>query len=307
MTYCPFQRPEIRVFNPGKICIQMLCFSQHEGFLYQRTYGKNQSNLEFHPWNSSAFSNLIYVQRGSIAVSAPDRGVIEAKENQWLFVSALNQPLLIKIQNESLFHSIECNESVWNALNEESGPGYSTHSRLVCISCNKRNEALVFVGAQNQKMRMQLLELNQLQGKNSVERLKVASLSYELLSTTLESKELSSNPKSDPCNRNIDIEALDAAAKFLEENLDADHSIQKLSRQFYLNEFKLKKGFKARYQTTVFGYLRKKRMEHAKTLILQNKASVLEVATQVGYSNPSHFTRAFREAYGVNPGALKRD
>jgi AraC-like DNA-binding protein len=32
----------------------------------------------------------------------------------------------------------------------------------------------------------------------------------------------------------------------------------------------------------------------------------LEVARQCGFTNPSHFTRSFRAAYGQSPGALRK-
>ena len=195
-----------------------------------------------------------------------------------------------------------------------SGPRYSKVipsnaliSTVAAVSyAKKRNQALVFSGMQTQKMKLQLDELYQLSGHHAIERLKVASLSYELLSTTLESDAFGHAAPHEPCFRNTDKAALEAAARYLEEHLDAEHSLQKLSRQFYLNEFKLKKGFKSHFQTTVFGYLRKKRMEYAKSLLLQSDASILEIANRVGYSNPSHFTRAFREIYGVNPGKLRK-
>ena len=47
------------------------------------------------------------------------------------------------------------------------------------------------------------------------------------------------------------------------------------------NEFKLKKGFRECFNTTVFGYLREKRMERAGELLQQNKSSVIEVANAV--------------------------
>ncbi|MEM8549866.1 MAG: helix-turn-helix transcriptional regulator, partial [Verrucomicrobiota bacterium] len=58
------------------------------------------------------------------------------------------------------------------------------------------------------------------------------------------------------------------------------------------------------YGNTVFGYLRAKRMERAYELLRDGANSVIEVACAVGYSNASHFARAFREHHGQNPRSL---
>ena len=100
--------------------------------------------------------------------------------------------------------------------------------------------------------------------------------------------------------------ALSAAARILETRCHEDHSLAELSRAVHLNEFKLKRGFKERFGTTVFGFLRQKRMELARELLASESQNVIEVANRVGYSNPSHFARAFREAFGVNPSSFQR-
>ena len=87
---------------------------------------------------------------------------------------------------------------------------------------------------------------------------------------------------------------------YLESKLGADHSLSELSRKFALNEFKLKKGFREHFGSTVFGYLRQRRMEYARELLRGENSTVLEIANRVGYTNSSHFARAFRESFVVN-------
>ncbi|MGE4488276.1 MAG: helix-turn-helix transcriptional regulator [Kiritimatiellales bacterium] len=98
-----------------------------------------------------------------------------------------------------------------------------------------------------------------------------------------------------------DVETLRCVARHLEENLAEEHSLADLCRRFFINEFKLKKGFKALFGTTVFGYLRDKRFQRAEMLLKAGDLSVLEIANEVGYSNPGHFARGFSERFGVTP------
>nr|WP_244429906.1 helix-turn-helix domain-containing protein [Rhizobium leguminosarum] len=41
------------------------------------------------------------------------------------------------------------------------------------------------------------------------------------------------------------------------------------------------------------------RMRKARTLVLQTKASFVDIAYDVGFNNASHFSRAFRRLYGI--------
>jgi AraC-like DNA-binding protein len=91
------------------------------------------------------------------------------------------------------------------------------------------------------------------------------------------------------------------AAGKLEESLDQAPSLAELAREVGLSETTLKRGFRQVFGTTVFGYLREKRMEHARALLASGRATVIEAAALVGYSNPSNFAAAFRQQFGINP------
>ncbi len=76
--------------------------------------------------------------------------------------------------------------------------------------------------------------------------------------------------------------------------------IEKLSRVSAMSPTSLKTKFKKYYGETLFGYYQKNKMEHARRL-LDGKVPVKVVATEIGYSNPSHFTLAFKKEYGFSP------
>lgn len=81
-------------------------------------------------------------------------------------------------------------------------------------------------------------------------------------------------------------------------------SLIELSKLAGINEYKLKVGFKEEYGTTVFAYLRNKRLEKAWEIISTGDISVSQTATMVGYNNFSHFAEAFRKQYGINPSEV---
>ncbi|MCM2275424.1 MAG: AraC family transcriptional regulator [Candidatus Didemnitutus sp.] len=91
------------------------------------------------------------------------------------------------------------------------------------------------------------------------------------------------------------------AAEILVRDLGAPPSLGELAAQVGLSETTLKRSFPQVHGTTVFGYVRARRMDEARRLLASGAATVLEAATLVGYSNPSNFAAAFRRQFGINP------
>jgi AraC family transcriptional activator of pyochelin receptor len=91
---------------------------------------------------------------------------------------------------------------------------------------------------------------------------------------------------------------------YLDTNFLSELSLSQLSRIVALNEFKVKKGFKELFKTTVFSYVRKLRMEYAQRLLLDSSRSVDEVAQALGYEHPQHFSIAFKKYTGRTPSSL---
>jgi AraC family transcriptional regulator, transcriptional activator of the genes for pyochelin and ferripyochelin receptors len=104
--------------------------------------------------------------------------------------------------------------------------------------------------------------------------------------------------------RKVDANRIYEAANILQNDMDNPPSVLELARTVGINETKLRLGFKSIFNSTVYDYLRKIRMQEAKLLILDKEFSVSEAGTSVGYSNISHFARAFKQEFGMNPGEL---
>ncbi len=98
-----------------------------------------------------------------------------------------------------------------------------------------------------------------------------------------------------------DFAALLAAKRCLEGHLEERITIADLSRRVYLNECKLKRGFKRCFGLTIQEYRRRCRMYAARDLIVCGGLRVKDVAWKVGYSNVSHFIEAYRKEFGATP------
>ena len=98
-----------------------------------------------------------------------------------------------------------------------------------------------------------------------------------------------------------DKTAIVRARTLLLNQLDRKITIEELAREVCINRQKLKSGFKELFGTTIDRFVRRHRMKKAKRMIEEDRYSLREIATRVGYSNQSHFANRFREQYGELP------
>lgn len=98
-----------------------------------------------------------------------------------------------------------------------------------------------------------------------------------------------------------DKEKLKAVFGYIEENYLLPQSLKSLSQTFLLNEFKLKKGYKILFNTTVFNHIHHLRMTKAKQLLAEENSNVSMVSDFMGYNNIAAFSAAFRKRFGYPP------
>jgi AraC-like DNA-binding protein len=106
--------------------------------------------------------------------------------------------------------------------------------------------------------------------------------------------------------RPYDIERIKEAAELLIQNMDNPLTIVELAHRVGLNDYKLKKGFKQIYGTTIFNYFMSARMERAKSLLEETNIPIMDIAYMTGYRNISNFITAFRKNFGGSPGSLRK-
>lgn len=101
-------------------------------------------------------------------------------------------------------------------------------------------------------------------------------------------------------------ERLYAARERLLRDLAQAPTLEELAAECGLNTFALKRGFKALFGMPVHALYQRERMRRAWELMESGQMMASEVAGALGYSNFSHFGAAFRRAYGVLPGQVRR-
>lgn len=90
----------------------------------------------------------------------------------------------------------------------------------------------------------------------------------------------------------------------LEEGYLRFQTVQELAAACHIAPEYLCRLFKRFRRQTPFQYLQGLKMNRAVELLHDGKHSVKEVAEQIGFSDPYHFSRAFKRHYGIPPVRL---
>ncbi len=93
------------------------------------------------------------------------------------------------------------------------------------------------------------------------------------------------------------------ARTLIDQNLIDPPKTLDLARQVGSNINTLQAHFKLAFRTTIFGYIRTRRLEMARVLITEHKLGSAQAGYRVGFSNPAAFTAAYRKFFGHPPSA----
>ena len=89
--------------------------------------------------------------------------------------------------------------------------------------------------------------------------------------------------------------------EYIQNNLDRDVSLIKLSEVVYLNPTYLSRVYKQITGTNLSDYIYNARLSRAKKLLKESKSKVHEIAGTVGFESVAYFIRSFKKSTGVTP------
>lgn len=91
----------------------------------------------------------------------------------------------------------------------------------------------------------------------------------------------------------------------MEKNYMFNLTVEQFAQMANRSVSAFKKEFQEYYHTTPGKWLLQKRLELAKSLLEADKKNISDVAFSSGFENLSHFSRVFKEKYGVSPVKYK--
>ncbi|MEL4894895.1 AraC family transcriptional regulator [Crocosphaera sp. Alani8] len=168
------------------------------------------------------------------------------------------------------------------------------------IACYKR------VGQTSPMMNALLQQILQCPYKGLTKRMYLESKAIELMALLIEEETNIHQSETQATLLDLDYrDRIHYAQEILIKNLTNPPSLMELARQVGMCDYSLKQGFKEVFNTTVFGYLRDRRLERAKELLLEPCMTIAQVGRTVGYDSHSSFTTAFKKKFGVSPKAYQ--
>ncbi|WP_176510388.1 MULTISPECIES: helix-turn-helix transcriptional regulator [Pseudomonas] len=93
------------------------------------------------------------------------------------------------------------------------------------------------------------------------------------------------------------------ARRLLDAQLSAPPTAASLARQLGVGETTLRRAFRDEFGRPILQYVRQQRLELARSLLLERRWQVSQVAYQVGYANPANFCHAYKAYFGHAPGS----
>ncbi len=89
--------------------------------------------------------------------------------------------------------------------------------------------------------------------------------------------------------------------RVVEDNYTSPISLEELAYLSGRSLSSFKRDFQSIYNTTPAKWIREKRLSKAHQMLQSSQMSVAEVAYSLGFENPTHFSRIFKQQYGMSP------
>jgi len=100
---------------------------------------------------------------------------------------------------------------------------------------------------------------------------------------------------------------VEKAVAYIEQNYTQKGlTLQEVAQKNHVSPNYLSYLFKKNTGYNLWEYVIKLRMEKSKKLLLQTDMRRYEIADQVGYESPEHFSKIFKKYFGVSPSDLKK-
>ncbi len=94
--------------------------------------------------------------------------------------------------------------------------------------------------------------------------------------------------------------------EFVMSNFSREIRISEVAALVNLADNSFSRYFSQRTRKSFIAFVNEVRLNHASKLLIENTMSVSEVCFECGFNNLSHFNRHFKNLYGINPVAYRK-
>lgn len=157
----------------------------------------------------------------------------------------------------------------------------------------------------NSVIQKTIIDLLHCQYKGELKKLFLMSKSIELLVVQIAAITSDQHSFQKVVKTSQDKDKIYAAREFILTRIHHPPSLTEVAAYVGTNEYKLKKGFKELFNNTVLGLLNDHRLDAAFLLLVDKQKTASQVAYELGYSSPQHFSKAFKNKFGIPPMGIK--
>jgi AraC-like DNA-binding protein len=93
---------------------------------------------------------------------------------------------------------------------------------------------------------------------------------------------------------------------YLDDTFEQEWSLQNLASEMGVHPVYLCRTFSEHFDCTLGEYIRKQRVLRGWQLLATGDGTLAEIASESGFADQSHFTRAFKKQFGITPGEWRR-
>jgi AraC-like DNA-binding protein len=163
---------------------------------------------------------------------------------------------------------------------------------------NSSAENPLFINLSHRTMLKELFEIKENDPVSQIRRLSAIIHLIEKLLHSFLRQEQAALPRTVKKN---DLESMQHVEQILSSRLEGFPSLESLAQEVFMSTSKLKNLFKQVYGHTLYDYYNKSRLQRAKDLLITGQCSIKQAGSEIGFSNLSHFAKAFKKEFGILP------
>lgn len=99
---------------------------------------------------------------------------------------------------------------------------------------------------------------------------------------------------------------IEKAVEYIEKNLDADLTLDKISKDLCYSKFYIARVFAEKANCTIYKYIQRRRLTLAAEKLVTTDKAIIEIAFEAHYSSQQAFNLAFRQLYLCTPQTYRK-
>lgn len=102
--------------------------------------------------------------------------------------------------------------------------------------------------------------------------------------------------------KGLDHQTLQIVIDYMEAHLAENLSVNDLAQLAGVSKFHFNRLFKQTTHATPYQFFLRRRLERAKQLLDYGRLTISQVSHRLGFNDQSHFSKQFKNTYGITPG-----